>query len=213
MSPTHPIDPGPVAQARGFRGVTLPKPTITPAGLDHWTIDFGNGATGSIFRAEEQPMDRWDWTVEHADGRRESGYSYGDKLAFECAWGRAAQASAPASLDLAEFSIRRLAQVANERDVKAWAKMFRELIKQRTGRAWSVTIGKGTAYGWLRITSAKKSRDEYGAMSSHDTAMLAAVLGEKHVSRSGVSIGPERGAREAMLRQIVGPQAAEKVAV
>lgn len=192
---------------------TLPKPRITPAGLDCWTIDFGNGARGSLTRSDEQPRDRWDWTVEHADGRSEEGYSYGDKLAFECAWCRAAQASAPSSLDIAEFSLRRLAQVADEQRAKGWAKLYRELLKQRTGQAWSVTIGKGTASSWVRITAAKKRRDEYGTMSSHDTALLAAVLGEDHVSRSGVSVSPKRGEREAILRAIIGPQAAEEVAV
>lgn len=191
---------------------SLAKPTITAVDSDHWTIDFGNGATGSMSLIEERPMDRWDWTVEHADGRRESGHSYGDCLAFECAWCRAAQASAPASLNITEFNLRRLAQIANEGYAKDWAKVYRELLKTRTGRAWSVTIGKGGS-SWITITSAKKHRNARGSMTSHDTALLAAVLGRPHVSDSGVSVGPERGDREAVLTQIVGPRAAIEVAV
>jgi hypothetical protein len=31
-------------------------------------------------------------------------------------------------------------------------------LKARSGKAWSVTGGTGTAYGWLRITAAKSQR-------------------------------------------------------
>jgi hypothetical protein len=37
-------------------------------------------------------------------------------------------------------------------------KRIRKALKEKTGRVWSVTGGRGTGYGWVRIQAAKKDR-------------------------------------------------------
>jgi hypothetical protein len=189
---------------------SLPKPTITPTSATSWSIDFHNGATGTMTRVPESPRDRWDWTVAFSDGRTFSSHAYGDRLAFECAWCQAAQVSAPPDLGLTEFEVRRLVQIAKEqRKATAWAKALRNVLKRRTGRSWSVRVGTGTSGEWLYISAPPKRRVG-GDMSAHDTALLAATLGREHVSNRGVSVSPDR--RESVLSEIVGPVSARGVA-
>lgn len=62
-------------------------------------------------------------------------------------------------------------------------------LKRRSGKAWSVTGGRGTAYGWITIHVAPKSRNEYGYMSDADRAELAQLLGyDRPVHMQGVDI-------------------------
>lgn len=90
---------------------------------------------------------------------------------------------------------------------------IRKALKARTGKAWSVKGGKGTAYGWIRIDAPKArqtwrhvesgERDSYGLpiytevedlayrfghMSQSDRAELAAALGIDQVHHQGVQI-------------------------
>ena len=62
-------------------------------------------------------------------------------------------------------------------------------LKKRTGRVWSVTAGRGTAWGWVRI-SAPPKRLENGSLSDLDRAALARAMGFdlSEVHRSGISI-------------------------
>jgi hypothetical protein len=54
---------------------------------------------------------------------------------------------------------------------------IRTALKARTGRTWSVTGGRGTAWGWIRI-SAPPARLVGGAMADDDRALLALTLGK-----------------------------------
>ena len=54
---------------------------------------------------------------------------------------------------------------------------IRTALKRRSGKAWSVTGGRGTSYGWLTITAPPARRGEFGYLSDDDKRELAALLG------------------------------------
>ena len=62
-------------------------------------------------------------------------------------------------------------------------------LESRSGKRWSVTGGKGTAYGWITISSPPARRERYDYMSDADRAELAALLGfDKPVHMQGEDI-------------------------
>lgn len=72
-------------------------------------------------------------------------------------------------------------------------------LVERTGRQWSVTGGRGTAYGWISITAPNArlvcstecgpACTHYrGYMSADDRALLALALSVERVHNQGVSI-------------------------
>jgi hypothetical protein len=81
---------------------------------------------------------------------------------------------------------------------------IRQALKRRSGKAWSVTGGSGTAWAWIRITVPPSSRVcfcpevetdpghlcKYGKtnMSQAQCAELAQLLGLEVVHNQGVSI-------------------------
>jgi hypothetical protein len=65
---------------------------------------------------------------------------------------------------------------------------IRAALRRRTGRAWSVTGGRGTSWGWIRIHSLPSRRVGYGYLSESDRRELAAALGLESVHQQGVSI-------------------------
>ena len=60
---------------------------------------------------------------------------------------------------------------------KAVAATIRRLLRERSGMAWSVTLGRGTSYGWIHITAPRNRRSDYDGMSQEDSATLARLLG------------------------------------
>lgn len=61
-------------------------------------------------------------------------------------------------------------------------------LQKRSGRSWSVTGGRGTAYGWIAIRAMKKdAADQWGSLTPADQALLSNLLGEP-VNENGVSI-------------------------
>ncbi len=48
--------------------------------------------------------------------------------------------------------------------------LIREALRRRSGKTWSVTGGKGTAWGWIRITSPPKRRVAHVPNPAHDPA-------------------------------------------
>lgn len=50
-------------------------------------------------------------------------------------------------------------------------------LRERSGKTWSVTGGRGTAYGWIRISAPPKRLDA-GRLTNEDAAELAALLGK-----------------------------------
>ncbi len=75
---------------------------------------------------------------------------------------------------------------------------IRKSLKERTGRTWSVTGGKGTAWGWITIQAPPARREDGYKTSESDRAALAVALGlttseqievqVRQVSTQGVSI-------------------------
>lgn len=57
------------------------------------------------------------------------------------------------------------------------AKLIRQALRQRTGRAWSVRVGRGSVWGWLYINASPARQDVYGAMSEIDRVTLRNLLG------------------------------------
>lgn len=62
-------------------------------------------------------------------------------------------------------------------------------LKARTGKTWSVRNGRGTGWGWLRVSSPPKRCDELGRMPETEVAELAEALGiAPHLARNGVQV-------------------------
>lgn len=62
-------------------------------------------------------------------------------------------------------------------------------LKARTGKAWSVRNGRGTGWGWLRISAPPRRTDEYGNMTDEDRAELAEALSiPLHLAHGGVQV-------------------------
>ena len=60
-------------------------------------------------------------------------------------------------------------------------------LKQRSGRAWSVTGGRGTSWGWIRISAPPARLGEFRTLSDDDRAELSRLLG-KDVHCQGESV-------------------------
>lgn len=60
---------------------------------------------------------------------------------------------------------------------------IRAALKRRSGKRWSVTGGRGTAYGWITIDAAPGR-----SMTDAERAELATLLGLDTVHHQGVSI-------------------------
>lgn len=54
---------------------------------------------------------------------------------------------------------------------------IRAALRRRSGRAWSVTGGRGTAWGWIRISAPPARLDRFGCMTEADAAELGQLLG------------------------------------
>lgn len=65
--------------------------------------------------------------------------------------------------------------------------IIRTELKRRSGKAWSVTGGRGTVWGWITVTAPPARRDRFGAMSDADRVELSALLGTE-VHHQGESI-------------------------
>lgn len=55
---------------------------------------------------------------------------------------------------------------------------IRAALRRRSGRAWSVTAGRGTTWGWITITAPPARLDRCGGMSDIDRAELSRLLGQ-----------------------------------
>lgn len=95
---------------------------------------------------------------------------------------------------------------AIERDEAITA--IRAALKRRTGRTWSVTGGRGTAWGWITVTAPPKRRTggfewsegeglihidrgpsrNTGMLAPDDAFVLAQAMGLERVHEQGISI-------------------------
>ena len=79
--------------------------------------------------------------------------------------------------------------------------LLKSTLKARSGKSWSVTGGRGTAYGWINITSLPSRQVGFDYMSPEDKAELATLLGLETVHQQGYSIAASSAYyREALQR-------------
>lgn len=71
-------------------------------------------------------------------------------------------------------------------------KRIRKALRQRTGKAWSVRGGRGTAWGWIDICSPPR-RLVNGEMTEADRNLLADALGIERIHCQGESIPSSSG--------------------
>jgi hypothetical protein len=76
-------------------------------------------------------------------------------------------------------------------------------LKARSGKPWSVTGGRGTAYGWIRISAPPKRCGDFGVMSEADLTELSVLLGTK-VHHQGVSIPASSDYRREYVARAAG---------
>lgn len=73
---------------------------------------------------------------------------------------------------------------------------IRTALKRRTGRTWSVTGGRGTAWGWITVTAPPKRRVDGYYLSEDDAAVLGEAMGmEGAAHMQGVSIAADTSYR------------------
>ena len=64
---------------------------------------------------------------------------------------------------------------------------IRTELRRRSGKAWSVTGGRGTSWGWITISAPPARRDRDG-MTGEDRAELAGLLGLTRAHYQGVTV-------------------------
>jgi hypothetical protein len=90
-------------------------------------------------------------------------------------------------------------------DRNATIKAIRTALRCRSGKAWSVRGGRGTAWGWIYITAPPARTDEYGGMPPEDAAELGRLLGLDGAAHSqGVSIAASRDYRREYIARAEG---------
>ena len=93
--------------------------------------------------------------------------------------------------------------------VKEAVVAIRTALKARSGKSWSVTHGRGTAYGWITISAPPKALVD-GYMSPEQTAELAKLLGVDRVHFQGYSVSPD--SRDWAVARAEGRDGGEKPA-
>lgn len=184
-----------------------PRVRVHVGSQELWTIWFGNGASALI---EIDPSDRSAWPSSahrwRVDGFGISaeGVSYSRDVAVRAAWCRAAQLSLPPPLDVDALELAREVDRAEPTEAAA---VIRELLELRTGRAWSVRIGRGSRRAELHVTLHAPRNGNTWAMSAGEAALLAAVLGVDYVGPMGHTVGAKLGARARAVLAICGRSA------
>ena len=79
-------------------------------------------------------------------------------------------------------------------------KRIRVALRQRSGKAWSVTCGRGTAWGWITI-DVPPARE---ASREADLKELAALLGLDRVHHQGMLIAAGSDYREEYVARAEG---------
>lgn len=84
-------------------------------------------------------------------------------------------------------------------------KQMRAALKRRSGKAWSVTGGRGTAWGWITITAPPARREQFGYMSEADRTELGELLGKgQPIHDQGESIPAGSDYREEYVARCEG---------
>ena len=80
---------------------------------------------------------------------------------------------------------------------------IKRALKKRSGKAWSVTGGRGTVWGWLTIQSRPAQQTSEG-MSIEDRRELAALLALNVVHSHGVKVPSSHAHRREYLHRANG---------
>lgn len=94
------------------------------------------------------------------------------------------------------------AAMTTERDRDLAIAQIRATLKRRTGRLWSVRGGRGTSWGWIRV-SAPSDRIIDGRHSDEDVSALAEIFEEPATNfrnANGFAISPPE--RRAVVLRI-----------
>jgi len=82
---------------------------------------------------------------------------------------------------------------------------IRAALKRRTGRTWSVTGGRGTAWGWITVTAPPSRRVKYDYMTEADRRDLGEALGlDAPVHSQGVWIPAQHDYRTEYIDRAEG---------
>lgn len=84
------------------------------------------------------------------------------------------------------------------------AAQIRKCLRARSGKSWSVILGRGSSWGWITITALPKRRDRSGCLTAADARELAALLALGHVHPQGVLIPDGSTARAEYLARAAG---------
>lgn len=158
-----------------------------------YTVEFPNGQSGRVWAWEG--MDEWRLQL---DGQEQSPRRC---LTVEYAFERltiAAHLAEGFKLNPVPMSVVQ-AKDWEAGDLTEYTKRLRQVLRMRTGRPWSVKVGTGTAYCWVKVEAPPKRRTVRGyAPTAEDQALLEAATGESAHSQ-GFNIPPTRGYQAALL--------------
>lgn len=172
------------------------RPKILPLSCGHqWILTLPSGATCRIHRSAAA----WhgQFAVPSLPGR-----STFDSLEMAVEAAVVADRVPLAPVELGADELRALAERAEASAVEA-AKILRDLLARRTGRAWSVRNSRGTAWGWIRVTATPKRCGRHGYMGLEDVHLLSSAFGHG-VSRQGESLSPSLGVHGAAVYSVAG---------
>ncbi len=84
-------------------------------------------------------------------------------------------------------------------------KELRRLLKDRTGRTWSVTGGRGSSWGWISVSAPPKRREKF-QLTEDDYATLRDIFG-RMVGTTGYNVPDSSDHRAEALRLAAGLEA------
>lgn len=162
-----------------------------------WIVTLPDGAQRRIEKDERRA--RWEQYGFAWNGACAKGFETLEGAVRACA--TECRIELP-GLGFADAAARNIA-ASCDRDLNEFTKTLRKLLRERTGRDWSVTRGRGTAYSWCRIHAPKARCDKFGEMGLEDQIVLSSVLGQ-WVHAGGESIRTERGVRGWYILKALG---------
>lgn len=72
-------------------------------------------------------------------------------------------------------------------ETKQTIELLRKILRQRTGKSWTVANSTGSAWGWIKVHAEPRNRAEFGYLTAEDQKTLEGIFGGS-VTRQGVSI-------------------------
>lgn len=83
---------------------------------------------------------------------------------------------------------------------------IRAALRRRSGKSWSVRGGRGTSWGWIRISAPPRRCDRYGQMGEEDRAELADLLDlrDGRIGHAGAMIAASSAYRREYIARAEG---------